>query len=256
MIKKILVTGTNGHLGREFKKYCQKKKVGVIPINNFKQIKKFKNISALVHFQFYISKKRNNTLVKKNLNNVKKLSNYCNVNNIKIIFISSCAADLNINSYTRSKKLCENYLLDYSKKMGLKNIILRLYNVYSYSLNSRGVISDLVKKIKKQKKVIINNYLNSRDFIHSNDVYNLILKTLNKNKNGVYEVGTAKTISIYKLGVMINNFQSKKTKLVKGKQKKTKKNYYSIANIIKTKRHFKWKVKTNLSQGIFNLINA
>jgi len=170
-------------------------------------------------------------------------------NKIKIVFISSCSVNLKLNNYSSSKKQCEQYLIELKKNKKINLVILRLFNVYSSNTKTRGVIPDLYKKIKKYKRIKIDNYLNQRDFIHSEDVFNLIQKTLKNKSEGTFDVGSGKSISIINLAKKIKKILNKNIFIIKG-IKKTKKNNFSRANILKTKKVFSWKNKIDLNEGL------
>ena len=54
---RIIITGTKGNLGGKFNNYC-KKKIKSVALNNFDNINVKEKINALIHFHFFISKKK------------------------------------------------------------------------------------------------------------------------------------------------------------------------------------------------------
>ena len=162
--------------------------------------------------------------------------------------------NLKLNNYSSSKKQCEQYLLKLKKNKKIKLVILRLFNVYSSDTKARGVIPDLYKKIKKYKKIKINNYLNQRDFIHSEDVFNLIQKILKKKSEGIFNVGSGKPITIINLAKKIKKVLNKNTLIIKG-IKKTKNNNFTKANIAKTKKFLAGTIKLIWTKGLEKLFN-
>lgn len=251
--KKILITGADGFIGRNICNFFKKKKIKYKKLENNKILSNHASFTHLLHLEFYIGKNNKTSYEKKNLNIIKKIITKCIKQNIKLIFFSTCGADLNINDYTRSKKLCENEIIKYNKKSNLNSIILRIFNVYSSSLNSRGVIPDLIKKMGKKAKIFIDYANNVRDFIYISDFLELINKSLNFNKSIYIQVGTGKGTKVIDVANKINSIFKFKCKVLKSRKKLSAKNFFSKANLSQNSKHLKWKSKVSLQKGL-NLI--
>ena len=76
---------------------------------------------------------------------------------------------------------------------------------------------------------------------------------INKQVNGIFEVGSGKSITLKYLAYKIKKVFNKKVKITYVSPKKSKKNYYSKSKINKTIKTFRWKPKTTLSQGLVKL---
>ena len=163
------------------------------------------------------------------------------------------------NRYTREKYECEKAILLSSKKKNLKYTILRIFNVYGGDLNNRYYISNIIKEFNRSKifsKVYFKLYKNVRDFIHIDDLSNLILKVIKQNENDIFEVGSGKSISIQNLIKKINKISKKKNQLNFIEPKQSSKNFYSKSFIHKTKKTFNWMPKVSLEKGIKKLLIA
>ena len=131
--------------------------------------------------------------------------------------------------------------------------ILRIFNVYGGTINNKYYISQIIKKFKRiEVKVKFKD--NIRDYIHILDLINLIKKCVLYNKNGTFEVGSGKSVSIDNLTQILKKLSNKNHKIIYLEPKKSKKNYYSKANINKTIKAFKWKPKIKLEKGLKDLI--
>ena len=99
------------------------------------------------------------------------------------------------------------------------------------------VDSDLIKKIlnKKNNSIKIYNYLNTRDFINVSDVTNAIIKSLNLKGFQILNIGTGKDTRIIKI-VKIIMEKSKREKRIIVFNKRSNINYFSKADISKTKK--------------------
>ena len=171
--------------------------------------------------------------------------------------------------YDKHKLVCENLLLTHSKFSQIRTNIFRLSNVYGKSSGkskskNRGIVNNIIKLAIKGKKLTIygnGDYL--RDFIHIEDVVNLLLKIKRgKANNIVYNLCYGKSYKlIYLFKTIIN--------LLK-KQKKIQTNLYMIkwpknsmliekrnfkTSIKRIKKDFNWSPKISLNKGITNIIN-
>ena len=97
--------------------------------------------------------------------------------------------------------------MEFYKKKKLIYFIFRIFNVYGDNTRNRWVVASLIKKFKKLKKVQIDNSGNYRDFINLTDLSILFIKSLGIKKNGVYEVGSGRAISIKNLANLIKNIE-------------------------------------------------
>lgn len=251
--KKILITGFNGYIGKNLLKHFKKFNISHKGIN-LKDLKNnHKNYTHLIHLQFFISKNKNQNYKKKNKIIIRRVIKKCLKDNLFLIFFSTSSADRNINDYTNSKKICEKEINKFSRNKKLKYLILRIYNVYSTDLDSRGVIPDFVNKIKSKKRLSISFSENVRDFIYMDDLLELIRKSTNLKKSMKIQVGTGKGTKISLLAKKIQNKFNPHCEIAFSLIKKSKKNSYSIANISKTTSLLNWKPRTSLNKGI-NLI--
>ena len=130
---------------------------------------------------------------------------------------------------------------------------MRIFNVYGGTINNRYYINQIIKKFKNiQVKIKFRD--NIRDYIHILDLMSLIKKCILQNKNGIFEAGSGKSVSIKSLSETLNQLSNKNHKIIYLDPKKTKKNYYSKASINRTIKTFKWKPKIKLEQGLTDLI--
>ena len=175
-----------------------------------------------------------NTCIKKKISNFIFLSssNIYKDNNIK----SSVSSKIKItdikNNYGRTKFLIEKYLL--SKKKKFKNlIILRLFNIAGYNnkfkylekknQNNLRIFPLIMYRINKNQKINIfikkknNKFIYpKRDYLHINDLLDLIIKIIKKlkylNKKNVYNVGMGQNYSLNKIQSLISPKLKKKNK--------------------------------------------
>ena len=209
------------------------------------QILKSKKFEAVLHFAGLIrvdeSVKYPEKYIEFNYNKAKIFLDICFQNNLnKVIFSSSAAVygnpkkdkiiesdELNpLSPYADSKLMLENYLIDQSKNVNVKYIILRYFNVAGADQKMRtGLISKfsthLIKiasevATKKRNKLVINgdDYNTPdgtpiRDYIHVSDLADIHLKSLEYllkyNKSEIFNCGYGKGYSIKEVINCLNN---------------------------------------------------
>ena len=133
-----------------------------------------------------------------------------------INFQLSVKNDLNRNLYASTKLACESMVSNFCSKNKAALIITRLFNMYGYNENF-SFISRLVQSFLKKKEItLFNNGESIRDFIHINDVCKIYIKLLQKQYNGVYEIGTGNGVKIIDL-IKILQKKNLKVKFIKNK---------------------------------------
>ena len=209
------------------------------------QILKSKKFEAVLHFAGLIrvdeSVKYPEKYIEFNYNKAKVFLDTCFQNNLNKVIFSSTAAvygnpkkdkiiesdELNpLSPYADSKLMLENYLIDQSKNVNVKYIILRYFNVAGADQKMRtGLISKfsthLIKvasevATKKRNKLVINgdDYNTPdgtpiRDYIHVSDLADIHLKSLEyllkDNQSEIFNCGYGKGYSIKEVINCLNN---------------------------------------------------
>ncbi len=278
---KILITGINGYIGSQLKKYFLEKKYKIYGISSKskksdynKLIKKKIKPNAIIHcagsglvainkYSHKIHKNKNYGSTKELLNFIKK----SNLKNSNIIFLSSQAvygkvstskiSERNyvapISSYGKTKLLAEKEL----KK--IKNnyvIILRLFSIYGIGLKKQ-IIWDACKNFKLKKPIFRGTGLEKRDFLNIKDftrLISIIIKTKNE-KYSIYNVGSGSGTLILKLLIKIKKELKNKKKIVfTGKSNKAEKQNFISSNT-KVQKYFNWKPKIKMSKEIQKYTN-
>ena len=217
----------------------------IADIKKVTQVLKSKKFEAVLHFSGLIrveeSVKYPEKYIEFNYNKAKIFLDTCFQNNLNKVIFSSTAAvygnpkkdkviesdELNpLNPYADSKLMLENYLIDQSKNVNVKYIILRYFNVAGADQKMRtGLISKfsthLIKiasevATKKRNKLVINgdDYNTPdgtpiRDYIHVSDLADIHLKSLEyllkDNQSEIFNCGYGKGYSIKEVINCLNN---------------------------------------------------
>ncbi len=156
-----------------------------------------------------------NSIIKNNYSYSMELLHFCNLNNIRLIYASSAAtygSSSNfsddpliiptlkpLNPYALSKHLFDMHILNSNNKNAIG---LKLFNVYGPNENHKGIMKSFINraynKIKDQGYISLYKSTNPnidygdqcRDFIHVNDVCDIIIFFMSIYKGGIFNVGT------------------------------------------------------------------
>jgi len=110
-----------------------------------------------------------------------------------LIFTSSASSHLSSSPYLASKAACEAICKAYSTSFGLDIRVLNLSNVYGpNATHKESIVAKLIKNcIDKVPLTIYGSGLQSRDFIHVDDV----IEAIYKGKSGYIATGKLTTIN-------------------------------------------------------------
>jgi UDP-glucose 4-epimerase len=196
----------------------------------------------------------------------------------KFIFSSTCAVYGNVKGsvkenaakkpesiYGKTKDICEEIIISYSKNYKINCIILRYFNVIGASptgnigqLGSTGLFKTIAKNIiSKNYKINVygKNYKTPdgtciRDYIDVNDLARIHILSINKNKNLILNCGYNKKYSVLEIIEKFSESINRKIKInfLKKRDGDIEKIY---SNNIKLKNYFSdWKQEYDLSRSI------
>lgn len=275
---KILITGSNGFIGKELVKRFKKDEYITDIINseridfkNLDQVLKLESVEIVIHLGSKTKKNlewqeyyENNVLgtlnilkycVKKKIKKIIFLSSYV-YGNPKYLPIDEKHPINPHNKYTKSKYLAEELCRTYAKKFNINTIILRPFNIYGEKLPEGFLISNLLKSIKNDEKITITNKLSKRDFLHVNDFIDLILKLMNYNcELEIFNVGSGKSYSFTEI---IENIENKITKKIDIKYIENQENFIEDikADITKICKIVDWKPKRKFYEELEQIIKT
>ena len=257
-LKKILITGASGLVGKNICEALSKKKIKFKKLSSFNKTKKFKleNTNSVNH----LSKKFSPSLIihcaidsKSNPNlekNVRMINNLTKFFNAPIIYFSSVAVYENINKinlnesmqitnlnskYAKVKKKCEDIIL--SRKID-NDLCLRIPGIFSKN-RKNGIIFNLKKKVlNKNFNFKVFNLKKQWQCIYNEHFQYCIIKILNsKNSNSkIMNIGYDEKISLTKAILLFNEKlpENKKISLI-DKTITTKLNVKKLKKILKGK---------------------
>jgi dTDP-L-rhamnose 4-epimerase len=161
----------------------------------------------------------------------------------------------NLSIYALSKYDTERIAINFGFALKIPTIALRYFNVYGprQSLNNpyTGVIAIFSSRIKNNNPPIIFEDGNQlRDFIYVEDVARANILALETEKEGVYNVGTGKAISILEITkTLIELFNSKVEPKIAG-EFRVGDNRHDFADISRIRRELNFEPRYDLKQGL------
>lgn len=169
---KVLVTGSNGFIGKNLKTHLQAlDDVEVIDYDKEDTIDKIKDNLAEISFIFHLAGVNRPQTAEEfyqgNSDLTKQIVDLIKDKNIPLLITSSIQATKD-NDYGKSKKLAENYI-----KENLKNYyIFRLHNVFGKWArpNYNSVVATFCNNIAHDLPITINDEKTSLDLIYIDDI--------------------------------------------------------------------------------------
>ena len=273
---KILVTGSNGFIGRQVIKRLNKSEVISDSINtkrinlqNLEEVMKLNRSDIVIHLGGKTQKELDwNDYFINNVIGTLNILEYCIRKNVKkIIFVSSYVYGnpkyspideqhqiSPHNLYTKSKFLAEELCKIYSEKYKLNVIILRPFNIFARSMNKDYLISNLIESINTKKTVTITNRTSKRDFLYIDDFIELILKIKDYDfKYEIFNVGSGISYSFDEVIEIIEKNTSKKLNL---EYKNDDQSYIQniTADNSKITKILDWKPELTFEEGLQKLL--
>ena len=268
-MKKILVIGKRGFLGKNLHKYFNKKfKSRIIHFKDINNLKKeINNFNYVVNTS--INKNYINKRYLKKYDNDLKISKLINSKETIYIFLSSRKVyreKANIKEegklfpktcYSKNKLITERNL---KKKFGKKLLILRISNIIGYKENIKNHLHEtFIDYFYKHAKkgIIFDNQKKFKDFISVQKFCQLLEMAIKKNLHGTFNFSIGRKVYLNDIVGWLNRFNKKKIKVIKLKEYKDESFYLNNSKLmrrIKIKNTLN-ELKTecmNLSKKLFN----
>lgn len=180
---------------------------------------------------------------------------------VKTLFTDENTPFNSSSIYALSKQSQEQMGLLIGKTYGINTTVLRFFLVYgprqALSNPYTGVCSIFSTRLLNEKPAIIfEDGLQSRDFVHVNDVCQALILALENNAvNGeIFNVGTGTPITIKEVAEIITEKINPKLKPVFNQQYRIGDIRHCVADISKIKNKLGYKPSINFKEGINDLI--
>ena len=269
---RILVTGSKGFIGKqvvEHLKSCDIISDSIdskrIDLKDIEEVMKLDKSDIVIHLGGKTIKGLEwNEYFHNNVIGTLNILEYCIKKNIKkMIFVSSYVYGnpkyspidekhpiSPHNAYTRSKYLAEQLCEFFAKNSDLNVIILRPFNIFGKTLPKGFLISNLLKSIKTNEKITIVNKNSRRDFLHVDDLIDVILKIKDYDcKFEIFNIGSGKSYSFNEIIEKIEKIEKIKLNV---QYEEDKENFIEdiVADISKLKNKTKWNPMISFDEGL------
>ena len=158
-----------------------------------------------------------------------------------------------VSPYGASKVAAEAFLQVYQDN--IPTTVLRLFNVFGANQNPdyAGVVTSFIEDAKEKGLTIYGDGEQSRDFVHVNDVVAAIQAALEREGETyqVYNIGSGISTTIQRLADTFDDVYPEKLEIKHGEGKREI--YYSCANIEKATKELGYKPATNLRDDVAEL---
>ena len=162
-----------------------------------------------------------------------------------------------LSPYGLSKLVGELILRQYARNYGLKVTVLRLFNVYGSGQNPAyaGVISRFIERAIAGKPLIIyGDGLQTRDFVHVEDVAEAFYKAIVSDVTGVFNVGSGKPTRIIDLVAIVREVAGGNVR-VKFAPPRKGDIRHSYASIEKARRELRWEPRRRLKEELRKMLS-
>ena len=134
-------------------------------------------------------------------------------------------------------------------------IVVRFSNVIGNGMSKNNVLSDILKQLSQKTPITIRNIKPIRDFIWIDDAADAIVKLLQKETAGIFNVGSGEETSIKELTETVLGIAKQQGRDLKSIITSPK-HSYNVLNIEKIKKATAWQPKLTLPQSIGKIVNS
>ena len=221
-----------------------------------------------------LSRSEQQKMIYDNVEGFRNLLNYCLSHNTHLIYASASGVygnspppmkvgkgEVPVNAYAFSKLIEDNITQKYFnsfEKRNLKLVGLRYFIVYgpreAYKITEKkgSLIWKLYSRMKKRERpIVFGDGEQKRDFVYVKDVVKANLLSLEAKRNGIFNIGTGKAISVNETIDILNKFLG--TNLEPEYQENPFKDsyqYYTEPDIAETKEALGYEPEYTLEQGV------
>tara|TARA_Y100001978_G_C23701259_1_gene441076 strand:+ start:4008 stop:4856 length:849 start_codon:yes stop_codon:yes gene_type:complete len=278
-MKKILITGANGFVGKNLINKINNKEYKVFKISSKEgdlsnpiAWERLEPCNYLIHLaaKTFVPSSWNQPFefIKNNILSTTNALDYCKKNNTKLILLSSymygnptvlptpedhkiCAN----NPYGLSKLISEEISNFYFKSMQTESIILRVFNLFGPKQPSNFLISQIISQIKNENKITVSSLTPKRDYLYIDDLNHAIIKSLKyTGKHRVFNIGMGISYSVEEIITIIKKSLNSKAIIENKNISRKMEIIETVANIKLAQKELKWMPKYSFEEGINELL--
>lgn len=171
-----------------------------------------------------------------------------------VLYSENCGQNIKSNDpvkvtdhYSKIKKASEDLVL------GAGGTVVRFSNIFGPKMSKNNVISDIIRQMYDEGPVVLREKNSVRDFLWVDDAAELIIKTIEKPRNEIFNCGSGIGTPIEKLFELIIRRLSinKHLEVLNVRRKETN---HLVLDISETEKTFGWTPKTSLQAGLNKIL--
>ena len=137
--------------------------------------------------------------------------------------------------YGSSKGAADQYILDYTRSFGLKNVVFRMsciYGPHQFGTEDQGWVAHFIlKALKKEQIILYGDGMQVRDILYVDDLVNAFLlawQNIDRLKGEVFNMGggPSNVVSLLELIRMLEEFENSKIPVISKEWRKGDQKYY------------------------------
>lgn len=194
---------------------------------------------------------------------------YCRQHNARMIYLSSYlygkhddmpikeSAPLNANNpYALSKKLAEEACRFYAEYYGVKNIVMRPFNVYGPSQSNRFIIPSLIDHVLAGDDIMVKDLEPKRDYVYVDDLIDAIIRGVEvKLDYDVFNIGTGLSYSVAELIDIIQKIKGTSLSVKSTCERRPEEVMDTQADISNASKILGWKPQHTLYSGLEKMMS-
>ena len=276
-MKKVLVTGSSGFIGRKLTERLRQKKIEVIEFSrennqdvtkkeSFKSLPKTDTVFHLAAVSGYKDCSENTNLAYEvNVKGTVNVLEYCRRAGAKMIFPSTYVYDQPYEEvktetsackptthYSFTKFLGEELCLFYTRVFNMNSLILRTANVYGFGQEDKYLVPIIVNNILAGKEFTLTKPEIERSFIYIDDLVEAYFRLAEAQTEPaeVFNVGPEKPTTLQQLIETIGRVTAKTPQVsYEGKERPKEVNLNRV-DISKMKNKLNWQPEISLEAGL------
>tara|TARA_Y100000589_G_scaffold291588_1_gene295184 strand:+ start:9768 stop:10616 length:849 start_codon:yes stop_codon:yes gene_type:complete len=279
-MKKVLITGSEGFVGKNLIKYLKNysfqlikttdKSVDLKLSESWNRIEK---CDYLIHLagKSFVPKSweepanfiENNTLL------ITNALEYCRIHKAKLIFLSSylygnCKslpikenAQLEANNpYALTKLLSEKLCYFYRNNFQVNNVILRVFNLYGPGQPKNFLLSKIIDQVKYENFIEVESLSPKRDYIYIDDLCSAIVKAIDyKGNENTFNIGSGKSYSVKEMIDFIQNIYGTSLDILEKKLVRKNEILHTRADINLAEKELGWFPIFDVKDGLKKIKN-
>lgn len=282
-MSKILVTGSNGFIGKSLVNHLRLNGYDVLALSSERgdigqasTLRQYEgqDITTVFHLAgktFVPNSWEDITpFMGTNVMGTTNVLEFCVKNSASLIFVSGYVygnkipqpisedtiADPN-NPYALTKCLAENICEFYARHRRVKVVVIRPFNVFGRFQDGRFLIPSLVKQAIHSSTITVRDLSPRRDYIYVDDVVAALVAAANKKLSSftIFNIGTGHSVSVKEVIDLVQSIAGTNNSIVCSDEKRENEMNDVVADISKAVRLLDWAPKTSLEAGLKILID-